>query len=342
MKNKLLIIAAGLIAVAAIIFVANKFRTTSTNKFQEKLIPFKVALDWTPNTNHTGIYVALKKGLYKSQGLDVTILPYSSSASSDVLVASGKADAGISATEGVLADAATGTPVVSIATIIAHNTSGFITLADRGIKSPRDFDGKIYGGGGSLSESAVVSAIIKKDGGKGNFKNVALDVEAMQALETKKVDFVWVFQGWEVIDAQRKGYKINYFPSLKYGIPDYYTPTIITSPDEIKQKADLLKKFMSATKMGYEYTRLHPKESAQILIDTTPKGTFPDTGLVFASQDFLSKNYADTGKAWGAQTKQGWHDYPQFLIDAGAVLDKDGKPIKSMDLDKLYTNEFLQ
>lgn len=307
-----------------------------------KLTKFVVALDWTPNTNHTGMYIALSKGWYKALGLDVVILPYSSNVSPDVLVVSGKADVGVGATEGILADAATGAPVVSIAAIIAHNTSGFVALAGNGINRPKDFINKLYGGSGSPTETAIINSIIKKDGGTGSFKNVSLDVEAMQALETKKIDFVWVFEGWEVIQARRQGYKINYFPLLSYGIHDYYTPNIITSPSEIKQKSGLLKKFMEATKKGYEYAINNPKEAAKILIASVPKGTFPDTNFIIASQEFLSKHYADEDKSWGFQTKDGWYKYPQFLIDNQAILDSNGKPVKKLNLDSLYTNKFLQ
>ncbi|MDE2589404.1 MAG: ABC transporter substrate-binding protein [Patescibacteria group bacterium] len=339
MKTKIFFSVGFLILGSVLVFVL-LFLHKDPNKTKE--ITFTVALDWTPNTNHTGLYVALAKGWYKAAGLAVTILPYSSSTSPDVLVSNGKADVGVGATEGILADAATGSPVVSIAAILAHNTSGFIALSDSGITRPRDFDGKIYGGGGTPTETAIVSAIIKKDGGKGDFKNVSLDVEAMQALETKKVDFVWVFEGWEVIQAKRQGYKVNYFPSLSYGIPDYYTPNLIASPKEIAQKPELLKKFMAATSKGYAYAVSHPKESAQILIAAAPKGTFPDPNFVIASQQFLSTKYADPGKPWGVQTAEGWHDYPQFLLNAGAILDANGKPVKSLDLDTLYTNKFVQ
>lgn len=331
---------------AVVLVLIGSFFLYKNTKLQksnaEKLTKFTVALDWTPNTNHTGMYVALTKGWYKAEGLDMTILPYSSNTSPDVLVTNGKADVGIGATEGILSDAATGNPIVSIAGIIAHNTSGFVALSDNGITSPKDFDGKLYGGGGSQAETAIIGAIIKKDGGKGMFKNISLDVEAMQALESKKIDFVWVFEGWEVIQARRQGYKINYFPSLSYGIPDYYTPNIITSPLEIQQKAILLKKFMTATQKGYAYAISHPKESAQILVNSVPKGTFPDTGLIFASQDFLSAHYADKNTKWGMQSKEGWHNYPQFLLDANAVLDSNNKPVKSLNLDSLYTNKFLE
>src|SRR5260370_833222 len=226
-----------------------------------------LALDWTPNTNHTGIYVALAQNWYRAEGIDLPLLPYSSNVSPDVLVSSGKADVGVSATEGIVTDAAVGQPVVSLAAIIQHNTSALVTLASSNLNSPRDLDGKIYGGFGAPYEGAVVGAIIRKAGGKGTFQNVTLNVDTMQALETKQIDFAWVFEGWEVIQAERAGFKLNVFPITSYGIPDYYTPNIITSPQEMKQDPGLLRRFMVATAQGYNYARTHAKEAAQMLID---------------------------------------------------------------------------
>src|SRR5579884_1564422 len=194
----------------------------------QHLTPMTLALDWTPNTNHTGIYVALKEGWYADEGIDLKLLPYSANISPDVLVSSGKADVGISSTEGIVADAAVGQPVVSIAAIIQHNTSALVTLASSGLTRPAMLDGKVYGGFGAPYEGAVVGAIIKHDGGKGVFKNVTLSVDAMDALKAHRVDFVWIFEGWEGIQAEREGLKLNFFPITNYGVADYYTPTIVT------------------------------------------------------------------------------------------------------------------
>src|SRR5215471_19295088 len=251
------------IPVVLIILVVGAFllyqqRTASivpTPQGPRTLTTLTLALDWTPNTNHTGIYVALDKGWYRDEGINLRLLPYSSNVSPDVLVSSGKADIGISATEGVVSDAAVGQPVVSIAAIIQHNTSALVTLASSGLARPRMLDGKIYGAFGAPYENAVVGEIIKQDGGKGVFKSVTLTVDAMQALESHRIDFVWVFEGWEVIQAQRMGVKLNVFPITDYGVADYYTPTIITGPAEMKQKPDLLHRFMVATERGYEYAR---------------------------------------------------------------------------------------
>jgi ABC-type nitrate/sulfonate/bicarbonate transport system substrate-binding protein len=300
-----------------------------------------LALDWTPNTNHSGVYAALQQGWYKDQGIDLKVLPYSSSVSPDTLVSQGKADVGISSTESIVADAATGQPVVSIAAILQHNTSALVTLADSGIKRPRDLDGKTYGGFGAPYEGAVVSAMIQKDGGQGKFRNVTLDVDAMEALKSHKIDFVWIFEGVEGIQAKHEGLKLNYFYITDFGIPDYYTPNFITGSKQMKSEPDLLRKFMTATAKGYEYARQHPKETAQMLIDGAGKENFPDTSFVMDSQTFNSAHYADTGRQWGVQDDAAWQGYPNFMLNAGAIQDASGKPIKSMDFKQLYTNEFL-
>ncbi len=329
------------IVVAAFLLQQRGSTPASTNpKTNQPLTKMTLALDWTPNTNHTGIYVAQDKGWYKDQGIDLQLLPYSSSVSPDTLVNTGKADVGIGSTEGIVADAATGHPVVSIAAVIQHNTSALVTLASSGITRPRDLDGKVYGGFGAPFESAVVGAMIKKDGGKGDFKNVTLDVDAMDALKTHKIDFVWIYMGVEGVQAQHDGVKLNVFNITDFGIPDYYTPNIITGPDQIKQKPDLLRRFMAATAKGYEYARTHVDESAQIIVKQA-KEAFPDPSFALASQQYQSQHYADTGHKWGMQDDAAWHGYPQFMLDAGAITDASGKPIKSIDFNALYTNQFL-
>ncbi len=306
----------------------------------DNLTPFSVALDWTPNTNHTGIYVALQKGWYKEMGLDVKILPYSQ-VSADTLVTTNKADVGISSTENILAGTATGNPVISIAAINAHNTSGLIVLEESGINSPKVLDGKIFGGFGLPYEQAVMSRVIQQDGGSGEFTNITLETAAMQALESKKIDFVWVYKGWEAVIAEQQGLKTKFFPITDFGVPDYYTPNITTGVEQIKNKKAELHKFIRSTAKGYEYARSNPKEAAQILIESNPKGTFPDEKIVFASQNFLSKSYTDAGKKWGFQSKEYWSNYPKFMLENKAVIDAEGKVVKELKLESLYTNEFI-
>jgi ABC-type nitrate/sulfonate/bicarbonate transport system substrate-binding protein len=325
------------VIVGGIYFWQNRSQTQG----QSSLTPMSLALDWTPNTNHTGIYVALANGWYRDEGIKLNLLPYSSNVTPDVLVSNGKADVGISSTEGVVADAGAGQPVVSIAAILQHNTSSLAVLASSNIHSPKDLDGKTYGAFGAPYENAVISQIIQHDGGKGTFKSVTISIDPLQALQSHQVDFVWIFDGAEGIQAKHQGIQLRTFPIIKNGIPDYSTPNIITSAATIKQKAALLQKFMAATARGYEYARQNPEQAAKDLISQTPKGTFPDESYVMDSQQYLSPRYADPGSKWGLQSAASWHNYPQLLMDKNGVTDAAGKPVHTLNFDTLYTNQFL-
>lgn len=256
-------------------------------------------------------------------------------------MASGKADTGIGFTENIVADAATGANVVSIASIIAHNTSVVAVRESDGITSPAQLDGKTFGGFGAPYEKAVMSQMIKDAGGHGDFKIVTVNTSPLQALKDKAVDFVWIFDGWEGLQAKREGLQLKKFDLRDYGIPDYSTPNIITSPKTMDSNKDTLKKFMAATAEGYEYARQHPRESADILISAAPPGTFPDKGLAYESQDYLSPRYQEKGKPWGVQNPKFWREYPQFMVEKGTVLNASGKPVSSIDFNALFTNQFL-
>src|SRR5260221_4317631 len=158
----------------------------------QPLTTMRLALDWTPNTNHTGIYVALNQGWYRAEGIDLQLLPYSANVTPDVLVSSGKADVGVGFTEGIVDDAAVNQPVVSISAIAQHNTSALVTLASSGLTRPPHLDGTMYCGFGAAHEGPVVGEVIKNDGGKGQFKNVTLNVEAYETLGAHPTNFFWV------------------------------------------------------------------------------------------------------------------------------------------------------
>lgn len=307
-------------------------KTTANN--DGKLTKVTVMLDWTPNTNHTGLYVAKDKGFYKEQGLDVQILQPGQNTTADQLVASGKADFGVGYQEGVTQARATHIPLVSLAAVIQHNTSAFASLKKANILSPKDFEGKRYGGWGSPSEEAVIKAVMKKDGGDyAKVKNITLGETDFFASIDKDADFEWIFYGWDGIEAQRRGMDLN-LQMLKDLDPalDYYTPVIETNEKHITNQKELVKKFMAATAKGYEYAISNPDDSAKILQKNAPELN-PD--LVKKSQEYLSTKYQDDASQWGLQKESVWQNYAKWMADRKLIP-------QMIDVKKAYTNEFLQ
>lgn len=307
-----------------------------------KPVKVTLALDWTPNTNHTGFYVAQQKGWYREAGIDLQILPYSESTSTDLLVSNGKADFGISFVESVVLARAAGEDVVSTAAIVQHNTSALVTLKKSGLDRPIKLDGKRYAGFGTPFEQPVISDMIRCDGGKGQFKSVTANLYGYAAVKAGQADFVWIYMGWEGIQAKREGVDLNVFYVNKYCVPDYPSPVIITSGKKLKQDPEVVKRFMAATARGYEYAIANPGEAAGLLIKGAPQGTFPDPGLVKESQQWLSPKYKEGQQKWGVQTAKGWTEYPRFMFKTGRVTDARGKPVKQEpDYSSYYTNDYL-
>lgn len=293
-----------------------------------------VVLDWTPNTNHTGLYTALENGYYKDQGLDVEIVqPPEGGAAS--LVASGKADFGISYQEEVTYAKTSDDPlpIKAIAAVIQHNSSGFASPKDKNIKTPKDFEGKIYGGWGSESETADIKAVMEKTGADFNKVTIAdIGQDDFFTATTNSVDFAWIYEGWDVVQAKLKNFDLNFIPLNQFDKRlDYYTPVIISNETLLNDNPELAKKFMKATTEGYQFAIDNPEEAAKILVKHAPE---IDEELAIESQKFLASKYKDDAPRWGEMKDEVWNNYTAFLKEYG-LINKDLKP------EDAYTNEFL-
>ncbi len=301
-----------------------------------------VALDWVPNVNHIGLYVAQQQGWYKAAGLDVKFLPYAST-SPEVLVAGGRADVGISGAEGVSAAVASGQPIISVAAIYATNTASFAVLEKSGIRRPRDLDGKVYAAFGAPYEAPIIQAMIRADGGQGNFKSPVLNAFGLDAVLAGKADFVWIFDGVEGVEAKLRGLGLRSFNLKNYGVPDYYTPVLTANSRTLGRDSAKLRAFLKATRRGYDFARQHPAEATDLMLRALPKGTIPDPRVLREGLNYFveQRAYTAPGAAWGVQTLKMWTDYPTFLLKAGAIKGTDGQPIRTLQYRKLFTNELL-
>ena len=293
-----------------------------------------VMLDWFPNTNHTGLYVALDKGWYAGEGLAVEIVEPAEGSTLIQVVAAGQADFAISYQEEVSHARAEDIPIVSIAAIIQHNTSGFASPRDRGIIRPKDFEGKRYGSWGSPVERVVLDVLMSCDGG---------DVDEVEIIDIgwadyfsvvhRDVDFAWIYYGWTGIEAGLRDMPLNIVMLNDWTdcVPDYYTPVIITSEQNISEEPELVRSFMAATARGYEFAIENPAEAADILLKYAPESN-PD--LVRRSQQWLSPLYQEDAARWGEQKLEIWQRYADWMAD------RDLLP-HHIEAEEAFTSEFL-
>ena len=295
----------------------------------------KIVLDWVPNTNHTGLYVAKDLGYFKEEGLDVEIVQ-PPEGSTTALIGAGGAEFGISFQDTLAKSFAkeNPVPVTAVAAILQHNTSGIISLKEKGIDSPKKLEGKKYATWEDNIEQAILKKLVTDD--KGDFSKVKLIPYTITDVVTglkSDVDAVWVYYAWDGIATERAGLQTNFLKIRDYGEElDYYSPVIIANNDFLKKNPEIAKKVLKAIKKGYEYAMKNPEESAKILVKNSPE---LDINLVTASQKWISKEYQSDAKEWGIIDGNRWNRFYEWLYKNKAVE-------REIPKDFGYSNEYLK
>ena len=296
-----------------------------------------VVLDWTPNTNHTGIYVALANGYFEEAGLDVQVVqPPEDGAVT--LVASGKAQFGVSFQDS-LAPAFAGDspmPVTAVAAIIQHNTSGIVSRAGEGMDTPRGLEGKKYATWDLDVEKATIRDVMAADGG--NFDLVELIpstvTDEVSALQSGSVDAIWIFYGWAGVACEVAGLDTDYFEFADIDpVFDYYTPVLIGSNAWLEENPDAARAFLAALSKGYTYAAEHPAEAADILMEAAPE-LKANSALVYASQEYLAGEYIADAARWGEFDGERWAAFFNWLNE-NDLMEAE------IDPDFGYTNDYL-
>lgn len=292
-------------------------------------------LDYVPNTNHTGIYVAKEKGYFEDEGLNVDIIEPGNNQTSATLVAANRGEFGVSYQEDVTyaLTSEEPLPIKAIAAIIQHNTSGFVTAKSKNITSPSQFNNKVFSVWPSPSADAVMKAVMSA--AKADYrtlKTVNDEDGGFESLENK-VDIKWFYQGWDCVKAKMAGFDLNYIALSDFDERlDYYTPVIIANNEVIENDPKTVQKFMNAVKKGYEFAIENSDEAAEILHKYAP-----DYELDFLkeSQRFLSKEYSRDSKTWGLMKESVWDNYTEFMYENGLIEN-------TIPASQQYTNQFIK
>lgn len=305
---------------------------------QKELAKITFCLDWTPNTNHTGLYAAKALGYYEEAGLDVEIVQPPENGAS-IMCASGQAQFAVEAQDTLAAAFDQDEPleITAVAGLIQHNTSGIISRKGDGIDTPKGLEGKTYSTWESPVEMAMMQHVVEADGG--DFSKVNLipnDItDEPAALAANQTDAIWIFYGWGGVNADIEGVEIDYWNFKDIDpVLDYYTPIIVANNDFLEENPDTAKAFMEATKKGYEYAIENPEEAADMLIEGDETGSLRGCeDLVYASQKWLSEQYIADGDRWGYIAPERWDGFYTWLFE---------NDLTSKDLTGIgYSNDYL-
>lgn len=351
-----------------------------------------VALDWTPNTNHLPFYVAKKEGLFAERGLDVRLIsttdavyhasygkaeegeevpppadePYVTPCG---LVASGRATFALNSPEGVLNwNCSPGKPALkAVAAVLQRNTSAVVTTKPSGLTRPKDLDGKVYASYAARFEGRIVQALIRADGGQGDFVEKTPPMLGIwNTVLSGAMDATWIFLGWEGVEAKLKGVELNEFALEDYGIPYGYAPCLVAHPSTLEKEGETVKAFLAAAAEGAKRAAADPAAAAAALVELAKQESGVDVPAELATESakyLADKWLPEGGGSWGRMLPKRWDDYLDWLDKEGlltqahnsrkpdaakgtASLDdlrqgNAGEKIARDSIPTLFTNDFL-
>ena len=308
-----------------------------------------VALDWTPNVIHSGMYLAQLKGYFPAD-LSVTFI------STDIdnytkspieRLADGEADIALGPTEHLLKyqmlkdDAF---PVVAIATVMQEETSGFVTLASSGVDRPAQLDGQTYAGYQTILEESLLKSMICQDGGEGDIQMITpLRLEIFEAFLRGEFDVCWVFSPWEGVIAQHRGIALKTFRLTDYQVPYGYSPLIMTREAVLREQPNNIRSFLAAIARGYQEISQQPGAMAQQLVEGVDHANFTDAALITQALNAISPTLLDPQGQWGTMQPSYSERYVRWLLQHNLLTTESDRTLTIQDIavDQLFVNQYL-
>jgi putative hydroxymethylpyrimidine transport system substrate-binding protein len=297
-------------------------------------VKISLALDWYPNANHAGLYVAQKRGYFDQEGLEVDIFTPGDPATVLQTVATGRDDFGISYQVEVLLARQEEVPVVSVMGIVQHPLAAVMTLKESGIDRPSKLKGRKVGYPGIAYESSMLEAMLEHDGI--SIKDVELvnvGFDLVPALVGKKVDAVMgAYFTHESIIAENLGFPVNVLRLEQWGVPDFYELVMVTSEKMVREKPDVIQRLVRAVARGYEDAVKEPNAAVDILKQSYAEA---DEAVERPGINILVPLWKEGERGVGWQEDAKWANLVEWMKGKG-ILDS------KLDASECFTNRFVE
>jgi len=329
-RRRVLGSAAATAAVAATGWTPSALAAQDTRKVS-------LALDWYPNANHAGLFLAQERGYFTGAGLEVEL--YTPSDPSVVLqtVGAGRDDFGISYQTDVLLGRAEKVPVVSVAALVQHPLMGIMVLQSSGITRPADLVGKTVGYPGIPSQQAFLETMLTSDGASmDDIDLIDVQFNLVPALISGRVDAAMgAFWTHEPILAEQEGYPVDMLRVEAWGVPDYYELVLVTSEQKIADDPERIAALLSAIAHGYLDALADPEAAIAAMKKAYPE---LDEAVERVGIGLLADVWLDPDGRYGAQSAQRWTDYATWMKSA-ALIPADLDETAAFDASLLPTNQ---
>jgi ABC-type nitrate/sulfonate/bicarbonate transport system substrate-binding protein len=234
--------------------------------------PAKVSirLKWVPQFQSAGFHAAEKKGWYKDEGLDVTINPGGPNVKAVNTVASGSDTFGVTGPDQIMIAREKGLHLVGLMAVYQKSPTGFMAHRDSGIQHPKDFLGKrvaITFGSNTEGEYRAMMSKLGLDLKK--VTEVPVRFDKTQFLQ-RQVDVTSMYVTHEVFVARKNGADPVVITPDRYGI-HWYADTVFVKKETIDAHADMVRRFIRASKRGWVWALENVPEAIDIVLQVNNK-----------------------------------------------------------------------
>jgi len=302
-------IAGGLTVAGTVTPVARAQDTTSVS----------LALDWYPNANHAGIYVARDRGYFAEAGLEVEIVVPSDPTTVLQTVGAGRDTFGISYHSEVLFAREQEVPVVSVAALVQHPLNSLMVLADSPIETPADLAGRSVAVTGLPADEAFLGTMLREAGlTLDDVELINVGYDLLPSVFSGRADAViGVYWTHETILAEREGYPVRYLRVEEWGVPDYYELVLVTGESVLNDDEATVRALLGALQQGYEGAIADPEAAIDLLIAESPDLV---REVELEGLDLLTPLWTENGTIpFGQQTAARWDAFGAWLKEEGLL-----------------------
>lgn len=304
---------------------------TACGKKASSLTQVRLPLGYIPNVQFAPLYVAVAKGYFAQQGIQITF-DYSMETDITALVGADQDQFGVVSGEQVLLARAKGLPVVYVAAWYQQYPVSVVAKADQNIHAPADLRGKTIGLPGTYGANYIGLQALLHAGGLTE-KDVKLDsigYTQVEALATGRDPAVSVYTNNEPVQLRAQGIQLD-----ELRVADYVklaSNGLITNEKTISKNPNLVKGMVKAILQGTMDTIADPQAAYQTSLNYV-------TNLAQADTAVQKQVLATTIELWKAD-RLGYSD-PKAWDNMQSTLLSMGLLTQPLDLSKAFTNQFV-
>jgi len=295
---------------------------------------FSLTLDFYPNPDHAGIYMAQKLGYFEEAGLDVSIETPSDPAAPVKQVAAGQSDLAISYEPEVVLAREQGLDVVAVAALVNRPLTSMIWLKESGIKGVADLKGKTIATAGIPYQDKFLETILARvDLSPGNVKVVNVGFGLLPALIGGSAEaMLGGFSNVEGVDLRMRGKAPTVTPVDQLGVPTYDELVLVARRQSLEEDPDKFRLFLAALERGTEAAVAQPGAATAAIAEANPD-LEPKLAAAEVKATLPLLGARTEGKPYGYMDPEEWAAFAGWMRDNGLI---ESLPEASELLDNGY------